>query len=103
MDDTLFDLLLYREKKSLRHVVLVAKNLDDNKPKKSLYSHYLKLHRSFQFHLIYKIFAKFSFGLYLLLSKLRKRNGQLLYVFTYSIKRALEIRKFHVVVMHVQK
>ena len=36
-DDTLFD-LLYREKKSLRHVAMVAKNLDDNKAKKSLKS-----------------------------------------------------------------
>ena len=31
MDDTLFD-LLYRETNSLRHVAVVAKNLDDNKP-----------------------------------------------------------------------
>ena len=30
-DNTLFD-LLYREKKSLRHVAVVAKNLDNNKP-----------------------------------------------------------------------
>ena len=37
MNDTLFD-LLYREKKSLRHIAMVAKNLDDNKPKKSLKS-----------------------------------------------------------------
>ena len=36
MDDTLFD-LLYREK-SLRHVAMVAKILDGNKPKKSLKS-----------------------------------------------------------------
>ena len=36
MDDTLFD-LLYREK-SLRHVAMVAKILDDKKPKKSLKS-----------------------------------------------------------------
>ena len=36
MDDTLFD-LLYRGK-SLRHVAMVAKILDDNKPKKSLKS-----------------------------------------------------------------
>ena len=34
MDDTLFD-LLYREK-LLRHVVIIAKILNDNKPKKSL-------------------------------------------------------------------
>ena len=37
MDDTLFD-LLYREKKSLRHVAMVAKIWGDNKPKKSLKS-----------------------------------------------------------------
>ena len=36
-DDTLFD-LLYREKKSSRHVAMVANILDDNKPKKSLKS-----------------------------------------------------------------
>ena len=52
-----------------------------------------------QFHLICQIFAKFSFGPYLSLSKLRKRKRRFLYVFTYSIKRALEIRKFHVVVV----
>ena len=37
MYDTLFD-LLYREKTSLRHVAMVAKNLDDNKSKKALKS-----------------------------------------------------------------
>ena len=52
-----------------------------------------------QFHLICQIFAKFSFGPYLSLSKLRKRKRRFLYVFTYSKKRALEIRKFHVLVV----
>ena len=54
-----------------------------------------------QFHLVCRIFAKFSFGPYLSLSKLRKRKRRFLYtyVFTYSIKRALEIRKFHVLVV----
>ena len=37
MDETVFD-LLYGEKKSLRHVAMVAKKVDDNKPKKSLKS-----------------------------------------------------------------
>ena len=47
-DDTLFD-LLYREKTSLRHVAMVAKNLDANKAKSHLkvHSHYFKLHRSY--------------------------------------------------------
>ena len=37
------------EEKSFRHVSMVAKFLDDNKPKSRLkvYSHYFKLHRSF--------------------------------------------------------
>ena len=52
-----------------------------------------------KFHLICQIFAKFSSGPYLSLSKLRKRKLQVLYVSTYSLKRALEIRKFHVVVV----
>ena len=36
-----------KEEKSLRHVAMVAKCLDDNKPMKHLkvYSHYFKLHR----------------------------------------------------------
>ena len=42
---------------------------------------------------------KFSFRPYLSLSKLRKRKRQFLYVFTYSIKRALQSRKFHIVVV----
>ena len=33
-----FLLKVYREEKSLRHVAMVAKVLDDNKPKKSLKS-----------------------------------------------------------------
>ena len=40
----------YRQEKSLRHVALVAKFLDDNKPKihlKKVNSHCFKLHRSY--------------------------------------------------------
>ena len=38
-----------KKEKLLRHVAMVAKFLDDNKPKKSLkvHSHYFKLHRSY--------------------------------------------------------
>ena len=43
------NLFLYREKKSLHHVAMVAKYLDDSKPKRHLKvdSHCFKLHRSY--------------------------------------------------------
>ena len=63
-----------------------------------VYSHYFKL-PDLQFHLICQIFKKFSFRPYLSLSKSRKRKRQFLYVLTYSIKRALQSRKFHIVVV----
>ena len=69
-----------REEKSLRHVAMVAKFLDDNKP----ISH-LKSTRTIsnftdliQFHLIWQILAKFSSRPYLSLSKFRKRKRQFL-------------------------
>ena len=49
-----------------------------------------------QFHLIWQILAKFSLGLYL---SLEKESDNFCVVFTYSLKRAREIRKFHVVVV----
>ena len=55
----------YREEKSLRHVAMIAKFLDDNKPIKSpeksipTISNFTDL---IQFHLIWQILAKFSFG-----------------------------------------
>ena len=65
-----------REEKSLRHVAIVAKFLDDNKPIKSLKS---------PFALFQTLPILFSFNFCV--------------VFTYSIKRAREIRKSHVVVV----
>ena len=46
---------------------------------------------------MWQILAKFSLGPYLLF---RKRSDNFCAVFTYSIKRAHEIRKFHIVVVH---
>ena len=72
-----------REEKLLRQVAMVAKFLDDNKPIKPLkslrYSHYFNFTDLIQFHLIWQILAKFSFGPYLSLSKFRKRKRQFLY------------------------
>ena len=68
------------KEKSLRHVAMVAKFLDDNKPIKSLKSLFalFQLHRSYSisFNLIWQILAKFSSGPYLSLSKFRKRKGK---------------------------
>ena len=66
-----------REEKSLCHVVMVAKFLDDNKPMKSIrtISNFTYL---IQFHLIWQILAKFCLGPYLSLSKFRKRQRQFL-------------------------
>ena len=66
-----------REEKSLCHVVMVAKFLDDNKPMKSIrtISNFTYL---IQFHLIWQILAKFCLGPYLSLSKFRKGKRQIL-------------------------
>ena len=64
-----------REDKSLRHVSMVAKFLDDNKPKKSLKSLFALFQTSpilINFILTWQILEKFSLGPYLTLSKLRK-------------------------------
>ena len=66
--------------------------LDDDKPIKSLkvYSHYFKLFgkswRNFLWDRIYRY-----------LSSVKKESDNFCVVFTYSIKRAREIKKFHVV------
>ena len=62
---------------------MVAKFLDDNKPIKSF----------IQFHLIWQIFAKFSLGPCLLVLSLEKESDNFCVVFTYSIKRAREIKE----------
>ena len=92
-----------REKKSLHHVVMVVKFLNDNKPKTSLkkWIHTVSNIIDFiQFHLICQILAKFlglnPKGRYLSVQK----GKEIFYVvFTCSIKRAREIRKFHVAVV----
>ena len=54
-----------------------------------------------QYRLIWQILAKFSLGPYLSLStvSLENERDNFCVVFTYSIKRAREISKFHVVVV----
>ena len=82
-----------------RHVAMVAQFLVDNKLKTSLQkwictvSNFTDL---IQFHLIYQMLAKFS-GVEdkRTISRFRKRNRNICVVFTYSIKRTCEIRKFH--------
>ena len=88
--------------KSLHHVAVVAKFLDDNKPNKSLKS----LFTLFQTSPI--LFNLISFGkswrnllwdrIYRYLS-LEKESDNFCVAFTYSIKQAREIRKFHVIVV----
>ena len=87
-----------REEKSLRHVAVVAKFLDDNTPKKSLIK-WIRTVSNFmdfiQFHVICQILAKFlglnPKGRYL---SLQKGKENFYVVFTCSIKRARGIRKF---------
>ena len=91
-----------REEKSLRHVAMVAKFLDDNKPKTSLkkWIRIINVIDFIQFHLICQILAKFlglnPKGRYLSSPKGRENSYVVL---TCSLKRAREIRKFHVAVV----
>ena len=88
---------LNREEKSLSHVVMVAKFLDDNKPRKSL-KKYMRTVSNFidliQFHLICQMLAKCSgyFESERTISKFRKRKRRFCVVFTYSIKWVHETR-----------
>ena len=62
-----------REEKSLHHVAMVAKCLDDKvtlKPIRTI----LNFTDVVQFHLIWQILAKFSLGPYLSLSMFRKKG-----------------------------
>ena len=92
---------LYREK-SLRHVALAAKFLDDNKPKilQKENLHRFRLHRSYliSFNLS-KVGEIFLIESERTVSKFRKRKTKILSWFTDSMKRALEIKKFHVAVV----
>ena len=83
---------LCREKKSFRHVAMVAKFLNDNKPKTSPN----KLIRTVSFNMsnVGEILGGWNpKGSYL---SLEKEKEHLCVVFTYSLQRAHEIRKFHV-------
>ena len=89
--------------KSLHHVAMVAKFLDNNKPIKSLKS----LFALFQTSPI--LFNFLSFGIVYCYLSLEKESNNFCVVFNYSIKQAREIRKIRVVVvqrqnsvMHVQ-
>ena len=98
-------LSINREEKSLRHVALVAKFLDDNKFQNQKFtkkrictaSNFIDL---FQFHLICQKLAKFSWlnskGPYI---SFEKGKRKFLKWFSDSMKRALEIGKFHVAVV----
>ena len=76
---------------------MVAKFLDDNKQKTSLK---IKLIDLIQLHLICQMLVTFSGvdpkGTYL---SLEKEKENICVLFTYSMKGAREIRKFHVVVV----
>ena len=98
---------LNREEKSSRHVAIVAKFLDDNKPKTSLkkwirtVSNFIDLVQ-FLFYLSNKVGEILwgGGGLNLkgpYLSLKKKKN--LCVVFTYSLKQAREISNFHVEVV----
>ena len=94
---------LNREEKSLHHVAVVAKFLDDNKLIKSLKSLFA-LFQTSPILLNWLILVKlFSLGPYLSTSKLEKESDNFCVVFTYSIKLAHEIWKFHVPVVVVQR
>ena len=89
----LTSLLAYRE--SLRHVAMVAKFPDERhlKGKFRAVSNFIDL---FQFHLIRQIWRNFlglnPKGPFL---SLEKEREDFCVVFTYSVKRSREIKKFH--------
>ena len=90
-----------RGEKTLSHVVMIGNFLHDNKPKTSLeiwIRTVSNLANLIQFHLICQILAKFS-GVESerTASKLRKRPC-IFVLCSRTIKRAREIRKFHVAV-----
>ena len=93
----------YREEKSIRHFAMVAKFLDDDKPKihsKSKFALFQTSSMLFSFIQFVKCWRNF-FGLnpkgpYL---SLEKEKEPFCTVFTYSVKRVSEIRKFHVAVV----
>ena len=96
-------LFTHREDKSLRHVAMVAKFLEDNKPKTSL-KRWIRNVSNFndliQFHVTCQMLAKFcAVKSERTVSKLRKRKRKFCVGFTCSIKQARVIRKFQVAVV----
>ena len=95
--------MLNREEKSLRHVAMVAKFLDDNKPKSHLKSKFA-LFQTSSILFNFKCWQNFLDLIRKTVSE--KEKETFCVVFTYSVKRAREIRKFHVAVVqrrNVQK
>ena len=90
--------LANREEKSLRHVVMVATFLDDNKPKTLLkkwnrtVSNFIDVN---YFHLICQMFVKLS-GVDPRRQYVSLEKENFCIVFNFFIKRAREIRNFHV-------
>ena len=84
------------------HVAMVAKFLDDNKPIKSLKSLFALFQTSpilFNFILFGKSWRNFLWDRIYRYLSLEKEGVNFCVVFTYSIKRAREIKKFHVMVV----
>ena len=82
---------------------MVAKRLDDRKPIKSLKSLFALFPTSpilFIFIQFGKSWRNFLWDRIYRYLSLEKGSDNFCVVFTYSIKRAREIRKFHVVVVH---
>ena len=91
-----------REEKSSRHVAMVARVLDDDKPIKSLKSVFALFQASpilFNFVWFGKSWRNFLWDRIYRYLSLEKESDNFCVVFTYSIKWAREIRKFRVVVV----
>ena len=96
-------LLSNREEKSLHHVAMVAKFLDDNKLIRSLKSLFALFQTSLNPYSISFNLANLGeifFGPYL---SLENESDSFCVVFTSSIKWAHEIRTFHVIVVQQQQ
>ena len=92
---------LYSEK-SLRHVTMVAKVLDDSKPiksHKSLFPLFQTLPILFSFIQFGKSWRNFLWDIIYCHLSLEKESDSFCVVLTYYIKQAHEIRKFHVAVV----
>ena len=84
----------HREGKSLRHVTKVAKFLDDNNGE-NITSDCFKIHRSYSISFKLSNVGKIFWVCIRKYLSLEKEKENFCVVFTYSIKRARKIRKFH--------